>query len=74
MAWKASLVHGTGENEKKRKDNDKIKNRSKRRAPVVGDGNLLSVSWPTGVEMLVFFCSSVLWRCRASDVSRHCFC
>ena len=33
MAWKASWVHITGENEEK-KDNDKIKNRSKRRAPV----------------------------------------
>ena len=41
---------------------------------LVGDGTLLSVSWPTGVELLVFFCSSVLWRCRASDVSMHCFC
>ena len=30
---------------------------------LVGDGTLLSVSWPTGVEVLVFFCSSVLWRC-----------
>ena len=35
MAWKASWAHRTGENEEK-KDNDKIKNRSKRRAPVVG--------------------------------------
>ena len=33
MPWKASWAHRTGENEKK-KDNDKIKNRSKRRAPV----------------------------------------
>ena len=33
MAWKASWAHRTGENEEK-KDNDKIKNRSKRRAPV----------------------------------------
>ena len=41
---------------------------------LVGDGTLLSVSWPIGVELLVFFCSSVLWRCRASDVSTHCFC
>ena len=32
MAWKASWAHRTGENEKK--DNDKIKSRSKRRAPV----------------------------------------
>ena len=31
----ASWAHRTGENEEK-KDNDKIKNRSKRRAPVVG--------------------------------------
>ena len=36
MAWKASWAHRTGENEEeKKKDNDKIKNRSKRRAPVV---------------------------------------
>ena len=34
MAWKASWAHRTGEKEEK-KDNDKIKNRSKRRAPVV---------------------------------------
>ena len=34
MAWKASWAHRTGENEKK-KDNDKIKSRSKRRAPVI---------------------------------------
>ena len=34
MAWKGSWAHRTGENEKK-KDNDKIKSRSKRRAPVV---------------------------------------
>ena len=34
MAWKASWAHRTGENEEK-KGNDKIKNRSKRRAPVV---------------------------------------
>ena len=34
MAWNASWAHRTGENEEK-KDNDKIKNRSKRRAPVV---------------------------------------
>ena len=33
MAWKASCAHRTGENEKK--DNDKIKSRSKRRALVV---------------------------------------
>ena len=32
---------------------------------LVGDGALLSVSWPTEVELLVFFCSSALWRCRA---------
>ena len=30
MAWKASWAHRTGENEEK--DNDKIKNRSKRQA------------------------------------------
>ena len=35
MAWKASWAHRTGENEKKKKDNDKIKSRSKRRAPVI---------------------------------------
>ena len=35
MAWKASWAHRTDENEKKKKDNDKInKGRSKRRAPV----------------------------------------
>ena len=34
MAWKVSWAHRTGENEKKKKDNDKIKSRSKRRAPV----------------------------------------
>ena len=33
MAWKASWAHRTGENMGK-KDNDKIKNRPKRRAPV----------------------------------------
>ena len=33
MAWKASWADRTGENEKKREDNDK-KSRSKRRAPV----------------------------------------
>ena len=33
MAWKASLAHRTGENEEK-KDSYKIKNQSKRRAPV----------------------------------------
>ena len=32
LAWKASWAHRTGENGKK--DNDKIKSRSKRRAPV----------------------------------------
>ena len=31
LAWKACWVHRTGENENK--DNDKIKSRSKRRAP-----------------------------------------
>ena len=35
MAWKASWAHRTGENEGEKKDNDKIKSRSKRRAPVV---------------------------------------
>ena len=35
MAWKARWGHKTGENEKKEKDNDKIKSRSKRRAPVI---------------------------------------
>ena len=37
MAWKASWAHRTGENEEKidKKDNDKIKNRSKRRAPML---------------------------------------
>ena len=34
MAWNASWAHRTGENEKK--DNDKLKRRSKRRAPVYG--------------------------------------
>ena len=36
MAWKASWAHRTGENEEKKnfEDNDKIKNRAKRRAPV----------------------------------------
>ena len=38
MAWKASWAHRTGENEERKKDNDKIKNRSKRRAPVVCSG------------------------------------
>ena len=37
MAWKASLAHRTGENEEKKKDNDKIRSRSKRRAPVGGE-------------------------------------
>ena len=32
LAWKASWAHRTGE---KKEDNDKIKSRSKRRAPVV---------------------------------------
>ena len=38
LAWKASWAHRTGENEKKKKKKrqDKIKSRSKRRAPVVG--------------------------------------
>ena len=35
MASKASWAHRTGKNEGKKKDDDKIKNRSKRRAPVV---------------------------------------
>ena len=35
LAWKASWAHRTGENEEK-KDSDKIKSRSKHRAPVVG--------------------------------------
>ena len=38
MAWKASWAHRTGENEKKQNDNDKIKSRSKRRAPVLRQG------------------------------------
>ena len=36
MALKASWAHRTGENERKKKDNDKTKkSRSKRRAPVI---------------------------------------
>ena len=44
MAWKASLAHRTGENEKK--DNDILikKSRSKRRAPVVCVSLCLSLS------------------------------
>ena len=45
MAWKASWAHRTGENEKrKKKDNDKIKSRSKRRAPVYRDNEIISLN------------------------------
>ena len=50
LAWKASWAHRTGENEKK--DNDKIKSRSKRQAPVARlSGSLYSgvgMRWPGG--------------------------
>ena len=51
MAWKASLAHRTGENEKK--DNDKIKSRSKRRAPV--DRTKLIADKDTSVKPSPFY-------------------
>ena len=48
MAWKASCAHRTGENEKKKrkKDNDKIESRSKRRAPVIISSSVWVAEWP----------------------------
>ena len=50
MAWKASWAHRTGENEKR--DTDKKKNRSERRAPVETTGHF---DMPTEVTHIISF-------------------